>query len=388
MSFLDARSSLARPRRDRDSGADPPDSARAEARHRVSVADVRAADSVSVGAAAAHPPLGAAADARGGDRADRRGVRAAVLRARAPLAAAVGGGAREIVILLDQSASMGYGDHWQQAQDAARTGDRRRWAPTIAPRSCCSAATRKRTCARRPIARRLEAAIDAAKVGSGATRYGPALKLAESILGRSPLKRREAVLDQRLPEARLDRLRGRALPRGHDRDAGVGRVADTRQHRRCRRSTFARASFSGQERITVTAGVAQQGRRSRSTDVPVTLDDRRPRNRRPRRPRVARATRRPRCRSRSSRSPTPNVRGIGARRHRSAAGRQHLQLRARAERAGVAARSSTAATARRSSLFLSQGAVDRHARRRFRSTSMPVGARDAGAARQARGRRS
>ena len=36
------------------------------------------------------------------------------------VAAAVGGGAREIVILLDQSASMGYGDHWTRAKDAAR----------------------------------------------------------------------------------------------------------------------------------------------------------------------------------------------------------------------------------------------------------------------------
>src|SRR5229473_1039221 len=36
------------------------------------------------------------------------------------VAAAVGGGAREIVILLDQSASMGYGDHWTRARDAAR----------------------------------------------------------------------------------------------------------------------------------------------------------------------------------------------------------------------------------------------------------------------------
>ena len=37
------------------------------------------------------------------------------------VAAAVGGGAREIVILLDQSASMGYGDRWARAQEAART---------------------------------------------------------------------------------------------------------------------------------------------------------------------------------------------------------------------------------------------------------------------------
>src|SRR5439155_2431785 len=34
-------------------------------------------------------------------------------------ATAVTGGAREVVILLDQSASMGYGDHWQKARDAA-----------------------------------------------------------------------------------------------------------------------------------------------------------------------------------------------------------------------------------------------------------------------------
>src|SRR5438874_8436240 len=31
------------------------------------------------------------------------------------IALAASGGAREVVILLDQSASMGYGDHWQRA---------------------------------------------------------------------------------------------------------------------------------------------------------------------------------------------------------------------------------------------------------------------------------
>src|SRR6478735_4217432 len=38
--------------------------------------------------------------------------------AAATLAAA--GGSREVVVLLDQSASMGYGDHWQRARDFAR----------------------------------------------------------------------------------------------------------------------------------------------------------------------------------------------------------------------------------------------------------------------------
>src|SRR5580765_7489760 len=35
------------------------------------------------------------------------------------IAAAAGGGSREIVVLLDHSASMGFGDHWQRARDAA-----------------------------------------------------------------------------------------------------------------------------------------------------------------------------------------------------------------------------------------------------------------------------
>src|SRR5258707_12517513 len=45
------------------------------------------------------------------------------LRQGAAAAAAVGG-AREIVVLLDQSASIGYGDHWARAQDRARAGVR------------------------------------------------------------------------------------------------------------------------------------------------------------------------------------------------------------------------------------------------------------------------
>src|SRR2546427_10073008 len=39
-------------------------------------------------------------------------------------AIAATGGAREVVLLLDQSARMGYGDHWQKARDAAHAGVR------------------------------------------------------------------------------------------------------------------------------------------------------------------------------------------------------------------------------------------------------------------------
>ena len=38
----------------------------------------------------------------------------------AAAAAAAAGGSREVVILLDQSASMGFGEHWERARDAAR----------------------------------------------------------------------------------------------------------------------------------------------------------------------------------------------------------------------------------------------------------------------------
>ena len=87
-------------------------------------------DPVPIGAAPPDPQLAAAAAAAGGARADRRGFRAAV-PARPELAAAAGG-AREVVVLLDRSYSMGYGDQWTRAQQAAARCDRRRSAPSIA----------------------------------------------------------------------------------------------------------------------------------------------------------------------------------------------------------------------------------------------------------------
>src|SRR5215470_13515626 len=109
------------------------------------------------------------------------------------VAAAAAGGAREIVIALDQSASMGYGDHWARATDAARGVVRGMGANDRATLVLFAknAEENMRATADRA---RLEGAVNSAKVGSGATRYGPALKLAESILSRSPLKRRETVL--------------------------------------------------------------------------------------------------------------------------------------------------------------------------------------------------
>lgn len=184
------------------------------------------------------------------------------------IAAAAAGGAREVVILLDRSASMGYGDHWQRAQEAARrvvrglgSGDR----ATLVLFGRNAEENMRATADRA----RLEAAIGAAKVGSGATRYGPALKLAESILSRSPIRRREAVLisdfqkagwgssdDAHFPEGTTLTTESVATP-------GTANVSVPSV-------TFARSSFSGQERVAVTAGITNRGD-APLTAVPVTL---------------------------------------------------------------------------------------------------------------------
>ena len=184
------------------------------------------------------------------------------------VAAAVGRGAREVVILLDQSASMGYGDHWSRARDAARAVVRGLGADDRATLVLFDKnaeenmrATSDRT--------RLEAAINAAKVSSGATRYGPALKLAESILSRSAIKRREAVLVSDFQRSGWSGSEEVRFPEGMTVST-VSVASPNSANLAVPSVTFARASFSGQERITVTAGLSNKGDEPLK-NVPVTL---------------------------------------------------------------------------------------------------------------------
>ncbi|HSQ31196.1 MAG TPA: BatA domain-containing protein [Gemmatimonadaceae bacterium] len=102
-------------------------------------------------------------------------------------------GAREVVVLLDRSASMGYADHWDKARAAARkvvsglTGSDR--ATLVLFASDASVASE-------PMATpdRLNAAINAASLTAEATRFAPALKLASQLVSSSQLPRREVVL--------------------------------------------------------------------------------------------------------------------------------------------------------------------------------------------------
>ena len=71
---------------------------------------------------------------------------------RTELAAATQNGAREVVILLDISYSMEYGDRWQKAKAAAARRDQRARARQTAPRWCSSRRARRSRSARPPIA--------------------------------------------------------------------------------------------------------------------------------------------------------------------------------------------------------------------------------------------
>src|SRR5512146_8712 len=102
-------------------------------------------------------------------------------------------GSREVVVLLDRSASMAYADRWDKARAAARkvigglSGDDRGTLVLFANDA---------SVASEPMAKpdRLSAAINAATLSAEATRYAPALKLASQILSSSQLPRREVVL--------------------------------------------------------------------------------------------------------------------------------------------------------------------------------------------------
>jgi hypothetical protein len=107
---------------------------------------------------------------------------------------AIGGtGARELVILLDRSSSMGYGDRWTKAREAATKAVRGLGATD---RATLVVFAGDASVASDPMATpdRIVAAIGATELSSEGTRYAPALKLASQIISASTLPRREVVL--------------------------------------------------------------------------------------------------------------------------------------------------------------------------------------------------
>jgi hypothetical protein len=184
-------------------------------------------------------------------------------------AAAARSGAREVVILLDRSASMGYGDHWSRAQAEARrvvsslSGEDRGTLVLFGTGAEEAVRATGDTS-------RLDAAIGDAAVSSDATRYAPALRLAQSLLSRSTLPQKEAVLISDFQASGWERREEITLPEGAGlTPVSVGSLETANVAVSSVR--FQRTSFSGEERVMVTAGITN---RSSSTvrDLAVKLE--------------------------------------------------------------------------------------------------------------------
>ncbi len=179
------------------------------------------------------------------------------------------GSTREVVILLDRSASMGYGDRWAKAQTEAKkaadglSGQDRATLVLFGS----SAEENVRATSDRV---RLGQAIDLAKVGAQATRFGPALRLAQSILAQSAMPRREIVLISDFQKIGWEKQEDIHLPQGATItpiSVGGGDTTDVA----VTSVTFARTLFSGQDRVVATAGVVNRGAKP-VTDVPISLE--------------------------------------------------------------------------------------------------------------------
>jgi hypothetical protein len=169
----------------------------------------------------------------------------------------VGATAREVVILLDTSYSMGFGDRWARAQAAARDQIA---GLTASDRGSVvlfgsGADIQLRSTAERS---RLQATVDAASPSPSSTRFSPALKVAGSILAESTLPKREVVLISDFQRGGWRGEEGAKLPEGATLTPVPIQGPADKPNLSVTGVTFARSSFSDQQRIVVTAGITNR----------------------------------------------------------------------------------------------------------------------------------
>jgi hypothetical protein len=186
------------------------------------------------------------------------------------VAAPVGSlGARELVILLDRSYSMGYGDRWTRAADAARRAIAALGANDHASLVLFDATA---TAATEPTADKavLTTALSGVRPGAGVTRYEPAFKLAQRILADSKLPRREVLLISDFQRVGWDGRDSPSLPAGTTitkvdlADAKTSNVAVTGVD-------FRRDYAEDRERVAITARLVNRSAEPR-TGHAVTLE--------------------------------------------------------------------------------------------------------------------
>lgn len=175
-------------------------------------------------------------------------------------------GGRELVVLVDRSASMAVGDRMDRAREEVaeiagglRRGDR---ATLVAFDHAAAAANRATD---DPAV--LRAAADSLRPGDGGTRLGPALRLAESLLAGSPLPRRELVVISDFQRRAWDQQSAVAAPPGTA--VRLIRLGEPVANSAVADAAAGRERFSGRERARVTATVAARGA---DFDGPVSLE--------------------------------------------------------------------------------------------------------------------
>ena len=165
-------------------------------------------------------------------------------------------GPREVVVLLDHSYSMAYGDRWTRAKAAARRAIQNLSRNDHATLIVFGTSAQLEVRATAELSRVL-AAVDAAKRSAEATRYAPGLKLAQRVLADSTLPSREVVMIsdfQRNGWVRDENLR---LPEGTIFTPVA--ITDPQPANLTVSSALPqRTMFSGQERMTVVAGITNR----------------------------------------------------------------------------------------------------------------------------------
>ena len=183
--------------------------------------------------------------------------------------AAAPGGARDIVVLVDRSYSMGYGDTWSRAQRAVEQA-LANTTPADRISVVLFAEVAEVTVRSTPDRSRAVAAVTSSSPGPGSTKYGPALKLASSLLAESLLPRKEVIVVSDFQRAGWlpdDTLR---LPGGTQITPVVVEGASG-LNLAVTPVALLRTREGAQERITVTASVLNRSGEA-ATNVPIHLE--------------------------------------------------------------------------------------------------------------------
>ena len=184
--------------------------------------------------------------------------------------AAVAGGSREVVVLVDRSYSMGYGNRWERARDAARDVVRDLAPDDQATIIFFDSGAQSGARSTRDQASLL-AAIDEAELGAGTTRYGPALQLAQGIFEDSDQPRLEAFLITDFQRVGVDSAAKTLLPPGTVLTPVSVADEDETANISVNGASVQRDLFSGRERAVVTARLANRGEEA-VEDVLVSLE--------------------------------------------------------------------------------------------------------------------